>query len=112
APAIKLGASPPSTLSGLTAPAADPEEATPWNSLRYFLVCAVCFAAFVPAYVYFQSRVGVEITDATQLAAGKAVWREDATLSWMHRAVGLGMLPPLLFMASAAKARRLRGLVL
>lgn len=68
-----------------------------WDRSRLIAVTAVCFGLFIPAYAYFQIRVGGSITDITRLAAGKAVWREDATMSWLMRAVGLGFIPPLLF---------------
>ena len=68
-----------------------------WDRTRLILVSAVCFAAFVPAYAYFQARVGASITDITALRAGKQVWRDDATMSWLMRGVGLGFIPALLF---------------
>jgi hypothetical protein len=70
-----------------------------WRRGRLLLVTGICAAAFLPAYAYFQARVGASITDITQLAAGKAVWREDTTMSWLHRGVGLGFVPVLLFVA-------------
>lgn len=70
-----------------------------WNRSRLLGVSAVCAAVFIPAYAYFQSRVGASITDITQLAAGKAVWREDSTMSWLMRATGLGFIPVLFYVA-------------
>ena len=70
-----------------------------WRRPRLLLVTAFCAALFIPAYAYFQARVGASLTDITQLAAGKAVWREDATMSWLMRAAGLGFIPLLLYVA-------------
>lgn len=70
-----------------------------WLRSRILLVCLGCFAIFVPAYAYFQSRVGASLTDITQLSAGKRVWHDDATMSWLIRAVGIGFIPPLILVA-------------
>ena len=70
-----------------------------WRRSRLIHVSLVVLALFLPAYAYFQTRVGASLTDVTQLAAGKAVWREDATLSWLLRATALGFIPPLLYVA-------------
>lgn len=70
-----------------------------WRRSRLVIVTAVCAALFIPAYAYFQARVGAALTDVTQLAAGKAVWREDSTMSWLMRATGLGFVPLLLLVA-------------
>lgn len=70
-----------------------------WRRSRVLMVTALCAGLFIPAYAYFQARVGVAITDVTQLAAGKAVWREDTTMSWLMRAIGLGFVPLLLYTA-------------
>lgn len=70
-----------------------------WRRSRIIHVSLVAAALFLPAYAYFQARVGASLTDITKLAAGKAVWREDATLSWLLRSVALGFVPPLLFVA-------------
>ena len=51
-----------------------------WRRSRIIHVSLVAAALFLPAYAYFQARVGASLTDITKLAAGKAVWREDATL--------------------------------
>jgi hypothetical protein len=51
---------------------------------------------FVPAYAYFQLKVGASITSLS-LAEGKEVWRDDQTMSWLPRAVGLGGIPLLLY---------------
>ena len=70
-----------------------------WRRSRLIHVSLAAMALFIPAYAYFQARVGANLTDVTQLAAGKAVWREDATLSWLLRSVALGFVPPILFVA-------------
>ena len=83
-----------------------------WDRSRLIVVSVVCFGLFIPAYAYFQIRVGASITDITKLAAGKAVWRDDATMSWLMRAVGLGFIPCLLFITlNFPKFRWGRGLL-
>lgn len=83
-----------------------------WKRSRLLIVTAVCMAFFIPAYAYFQSRVGAGITDITQLGAGKAVWREDTSMSWLFRAVGIGAIPPLLYIALHYQKPNLRGMIL
>ncbi|MEZ4294130.1 MAG: hypothetical protein R3B70_04070 [Polyangiaceae bacterium] len=79
-----------------------------WRRSRLILVSIACFGIFVPVYAIFQSRVGAGLTDITQLAAGKAVWRQDNTMSWMIRGVGFGALPPLLYIALDFQRPKLR----
>ena len=79
-----------------------------WHRSRLWLVTAACAAIFIPAYAYFQARVGASLTDITQLAAGKAVWREDSTMSWLMRATGLGFIPILLFISHHFQKFKLR----
>lgn len=73
-----------------------------WKRSRFWHVCFVGLALFVPAYAYFQSKVGVSLTDFTKLAAGKAVWREakDGTGSLILRGTALGFIPVVLIIAS------------
>ena len=73
-----------------------------WNKPRLQLASAVCLAAFLVAYTFFQTRVDASLTDVTALAEGKAVWREDPTTSWMGRGVLLGGIPLLFLVASVA----------
>ena len=79
-----------------------------WRRGRLAFACAVCLAAFIPAYAYFQSRVGTSFTDLTQQAAGKAVWREDPNQTWLARGVLLGMVPLLFWISAALPRPRLR----
>jgi len=78
-----------------------------WDKTRMLLACGACFGAFVIAYAFFQSRVSIGVTDVTGLAEGKAVWREDPTMSWMGRGVLLGCIP-LLFLVAAVSAKPTR----
>ena len=82
----------------------DPAGAV-WSRWRLHFVCFGLLAAFVAAYGFFQARVGVALTDATQLAAGKAAWRDDASLSWMGRGIQFGFLASFLYLV-ATGARR------
>lgn len=70
-----------------------------WKRSRFIHVCAVAAIIFLPAYAYFQSKVGTSITDLTQLAAGKAVWRESGNGSWLLRSAAIGFIPPILLVA-------------
>lgn len=82
-----------------------------WDPRRLRLVYAVCGAAFLPTYMFFQSRVGVDLADVTELAKGKAVWREDESLSWMLRGVVMGFMPSALYLASVLPKPTRRQLV-
>jgi hypothetical protein len=86
-----------------------PHNAPAWRSTRLLLVTLGCVSLFVPAYAFFQSRVGTSLTDLA-LAEGKDVWKEDPTLSWMHRGIALGFIPVLLHAAPALRARAYRKL--
>lgn len=77
-----------------------------WDRSRLLLVCFVTGAVFIATYGVFQSRVGVSLFDFTQLGAGKRVWRDDPTLSWMMRGIEIGFLPVMLFLSHALSARR------
>ncbi|HEY4122799.1 MAG TPA: O-antigen polymerase [Byssovorax sp.] len=94
--------------SRVKAPAVVQADAAPvrWSGVRVALVCVVCAAVFIPSYAYFQSQVHANITDATQLAAGKAVWREDPTLSWLHRGVAMGLVVPMLLLGYVLRDKR------
>ncbi len=70
-----------------------------WRRQRFFHVCAVGAAIFLPAYAYFQSKVGVSLTDFTHLAAGKAVWRTSANGALLLRATAIGFVPIILLVA-------------
>lgn len=90
-----------------------PSVAVPrWNRFRVHLVAAVLIGAFVVTYAVFQGRLGVPLTDPTQLAAGKAVWRDEPTFSWMIRGTQFGFLACLLYAAAGAARPGWRGLLL
>lgn len=74
-----------------------------WSRRTLILVCAGPALAFLISYTVFQLRVGVSLFDVTQLAAGKAVWRDNPDLSWMSRGVEIGFLPLLFFAAHRAR---------
>jgi hypothetical protein len=80
---------------------------TGWSRYRVTLVCVVCGAAFLAAYAFFQSRISAPITDITALREGKAVWRDDPTMSWLGRGVLLGCIPLLLWVTSTARRPKL-----
>ncbi len=82
-----------------------------WRPSRLLLVTFGCALAFLPAYAYFQSRVGTSLT-ALALAEGKDVWKEDPTLSWMHRGIALGFIPLLLHGAMALRRKEWRRVAL
>lgn len=73
-----------------------------WRRQRLILVCVVCLGIFLPAYAYFQARVGTSLTNVTDLSAGKTVMREESSnATWIARAVGIGSIPPLLLLSLA-----------
>jgi len=78
-----------------------------WRGSRLLLVSTFCVLVFVPAYAFFQARVGTSLAELT-LAEGKDVWKEDPTLSWMHRGIALGFIPLLLHGALALHRREWR----
>ena len=75
-----------------------------WDKNRLTIASGFCFAMFLFAYTFFQSRVSSSVADVTSLAQGKAVWREDPTMSWMGRSILLGFIP-LLFLVAAVSER-------
>ena len=83
-----------------------------WDSRRVWIACGVGLAIFVPAYAFFQGRVGTSLTDVQSLAAGKAVWRDDQSLSWMQRAIVGGLLPPAIYLAFSLPRPKLAPLLL
>lgn len=84
----------------------------PWPRRRLILLCIPPLVGFVLAYSAFQAKLGVSIFDPTQLAAGKAVWRDDPMLSWMLRGIELGFIPLIFFFAMRATSPRRFALVL
>lgn len=77
-----------------------------WDRRRAIILGAIPALAFVAAYAIFQSRVGVSLFDVTQLGAGKRVWRDDPTLSWMMRGVLIGFVPVFLYLTHTLAQRR------
>ena len=71
------------------------------------LVCIVCLGAFTAAYAFFQSRIAAPITDFTALKEGKAVWRDDPTMSWLGRGILLGCIPLMMWVAATARKPKL-----
>jgi hypothetical protein len=70
-----------------------------WDGRRLLLLSLFCLTLFGASYVYFQNRVGVSLLDPRSLAAGKSVWRNDPSLSWVLRGMLLGALPGFLAFA-------------
>lgn len=64
-----------------------------WNSQRFWMICAGCWALFALGFARFQSLAsGSWFSAAT--AESKAVWRnEDDRMAWLFRALQLGMVP-------------------
>lgn len=78
----------PSRLTGLE-----------WSQGRLLFASAVCLMIALPVYAYFQAKLGADLTDVTQLAKGKAVWRDDPTQTWILRGMMLMYLPAMLLLA-------------
>src|SRR5262249_4424422 len=83
-----------------------------WRRDRLTIVCVTCVVFFIPGYAYFQARSGSAITDVTELAAAKAVWHDDPSLSWMFRSVLIGLMPAFFLLAAALPSKRLSRIVL
>lgn len=83
-----------------------------WDRNRLAVASAFCLTAFVLAYAFFQSRVSSSVADVTSLAAGKAVWRDDPTMSWMGRSILLGFIPLLFLVASVSERPSVRRVVM
>lgn len=82
-----------------------------WQPRRLVAVSIVGFGIFIVCYWQFQRRLGVSLFDITQLGSGKAVWRNDPTLSWMTRGIQLAFIP-LLMLFVEAQRRGSRGRVI
>lgn len=78
-----------------------------WDPSRLLLVTIVCFGIALPVYAWFQSRLGTDLSDVTQLAKGKAVWRDDPTQTWVLRGMMLAYIPAMLGLALAVERRSL-----
>jgi hypothetical protein len=81
-----------------------------WDRARLRLVAGGCFGIFLITYAAFQSKLGGSLLDITRLGEGKAVWRDDATMSWMLRGIQIGFIPIFLlltYFAARAPHRKL-----
>lgn len=78
-----------------------------WDAGRLRIAVFGSLAVFAICYAYFQMRLGVPLWDLTRLDLGKAVWRDDPTMSWMIRGIQIGLLAPLLLLAWRLPRRRL-----
>jgi len=83
-----------------------------WRPSRVVWACVLLFAVFAITYAEFQSRLGGSLWDITRLREGKAVWREDATMTWMTRGVQIGFLPVIIIFMYASAVRSRSGLIL
>jgi len=83
-----------------------------WNSARLTVVCVLLFGVFVLFYMQFQSRLGGAMFDLARLREAKAIWRGDASMSWMTRGVQLGFLPVVLIFMYASRRHSRLGLCL
>lgn len=71
-----------------------------WSRWRLAVTIGGLSAIFVVTYAVFQGRLGVSLADPTQLVAGKAVWRDDPTSSWISRGSQFGLLAALILLAT------------
>jgi hypothetical protein len=83
-----------------------------WSARRLTIVSIVPGVIFLASYWIFQQRVGVSLFNVTELAAGKATWRDDPTSTWWLRGIELGLVPALLFFTWGASQRDHRKMVL
>jgi hypothetical protein len=84
-----------------------------WHTGRLKVASVAIFILACGVYAIFQIRVGVSLSDITQLGAGKAVWRDDPTMTWMLRGVQLAFIPVFLYgVRSLAEGNRFRLLVI
>ncbi len=75
-------------------------EGIEWDRRRLLLVIAVCFAIALPVYAIFQARLGLSLTELTDLGAGKKALRgDDRMQTWIVRGILIGLLPPMLLLA-------------
>jgi hypothetical protein len=74
-------------------------EGIEWDRKRLLLVLALCFAIFVPVYAIFQARLGLGLSELTDLGAGKRAMRgDDRMQTWIVRGMLIGLLPPMLLL--------------
>ncbi len=78
-----------------------------WRPARLLFASLILVGIFAFTYGQFQSRLGGDLWDITRLREGKAVWRNDATMTWMTRGIQFGFLPViLLFLYSGTQRSR------
>lgn len=78
-----------------------------WSSPRLLLACLGCLAIALPVYIWFQGRLGTDLTDFSELARGKAVVRDDPNATWILRGMSLGFIPAMFaLVVSLEKGRR------
>lgn len=87
-----------------------PKPAPPtWDRGRFRMVVGGFLLIFAAAYAAFQVEVGGSPLDLAGIKEGRAVFREDPTLSWMLRGIDLGLIPLfLLFVDQIPRARGAR----
>jgi hypothetical protein len=85
-------------------------EGIEWGRRRFLFVIALCFAIFLPIYAIFQARLGLSLTELTDLGAGKrAIRGDDLMQTWVVRGVLIGLLPPMLFLGLYLPRQMKRG---
>jgi hypothetical protein len=77
-----------------------------WQRSRFVLFTAACLAVFAVSYAVFQSRLNVSVLEIRRLSAGKAVFRDDSTLTWLLRGIQLGFLPIFIWFARVLPTRQ------
>lgn len=97
--------------SGLSARVFPDVRGVRWNHQRLLIVSLICALAAGISYVWFQSRVGGSLMDLS-LREGKMALRDDSTLSWVSRGIGLAQIPILFYAAIAASRRSKRELAM
>ncbi|MDX2054162.1 MAG: hypothetical protein SFV15_17310 [Polyangiaceae bacterium] len=82
-----------------------------WRPTRLLFASLILASIFVFTYAQFQSRLGGDLWDITRLREGKAVWRDDVTMTWMTRGVQFGFLPVILLFLYSGTTRSRAALV-
>jgi Ca2+/Na+ antiporter len=84
-----------------------------WQGGKMLVAVVAMGLMVVPFYYLFQQRMGgAALLDVTELGRGKAVIREDPTLSWMARGIMFAFVPALLLAGMAILDRSKRLLVI
>lgn len=77
-----------------------------WDPNRLLIASILILVVWLGCYAYFQVRIGAPLFSFKDLGAGKEVWRNDPTMSWMIRGVQLGVIPIYMYLAAAAARRQ------